>query len=122
LPLPCWGCPSCGADRYKLYLKDGRWACRGRQCHNLTHASRHRSRSIPALHRLAWLRRRMGASEVPFSPLPEKPAQRRRGAARDRRHLKLAREIRQIEGRLLEHADSDVSAVLECRYERHSRS
>jgi hypothetical protein len=122
LPLRVFVCPRCFADRYRLIRVCDQWGCRGRRCHNLTHASRCRSRSIPALHRLAWLRTRAGADPVPFSPLPEKPVQRRPGAALWRRHWKLCREIRQIEERLLEHAGEDVSSVLERRYDRHGRS
>jgi hypothetical protein len=79
----------------------------------LTHASRHRWRSIPALHRIAWLRRRLDADERPFAPIEPKPL-------RFRRHWRLLRELKALEARLLVHADSDVSQVLERRYERHN--
>ena len=37
------------------------------RCHGLTHARRHRHRTIPHYHRLMRLRRKIGASLVPFS-------------------------------------------------------
>src|SRR5262249_6092334 len=85
LPLRCFICPRCQCDRYKLYRVGGVWACR--QCHLLTYSSRHRGRTIPALSRVRYLRRRLGADLTPFTPLPMKPLTARR-------HWRLAREIR----------------------------
>jgi hypothetical protein len=111
LPLMCFGC-RCGTDRYRMHLVNGVWACR--DCHRLKYRSQCRGRSIPALTRIVYLRRRMSADLAPFSPLPVKPINAKR-------HWKLVREIRALEERLLEHATGDVCAVLERRYERHGR-
>lgn len=112
LPLRCFTCPSCGRDAYKLHSVGGVWACR--QCHLLTYSSRHRCRTIPGLSRLRYLRRRIGASAEPFSPLPANPKPR----TSVREHLRLAREIRRLEQALIEHGRRDVCEVLEKRYAR----
>jgi hypothetical protein len=107
LPMPVFGCPRCGTDRYKLYAVSGIWACR--DCHALDYACRHAHRSIPSLHRIAWLRRRLNADPRPFTALPPRPLQ-------NRRHWRLAREIRRLEAELIQHARLDVIEVLERRY------
>ena len=110
LPLHVLVCPRCGGDKYKLHRAGTTgWACR--TCHGLTYASRHLHRTIPGLGRLQWLRARIGASPVPFSPLP-----RKRLSAR--RHWALCAEIRAIEARLIAHGRDDVAAVLERRNDR----
>lgn len=113
LPLAMFGCPRCNADRYRLYLVGGVWACR--DCHHLDWQSRHihRSRSIVALHRIRWLRARLNANPTPFTPLPAKPP-------RWRRHWRLAREIRALEETMIEHARRDVTEVLTKRYANRS--
>jgi hypothetical protein len=107
-----FGCGLCGTDRYRLHLIGGVWACRDcqRRRHHVDYASRHTHRSIPSLHRIAWLRRRIGADPRPFTPLPAKPLQ-------DRRHWRLAREIRALEARLIEHGEH-IAEVLEKRHDR----
>ena len=108
LPMLVFGCPRCGTDRYKLHEVAGVWACR--KCHGLDFASRHKHRSVPALHRISWLRRRIGADPRPFTALPAKPLHWRR-------HLRLAREIRRLEARLVEHGEA-IASVLEKRHDR----
>jgi len=69
-------CPRCQCDKYKLYRVSNAWACR--KCHALDYECRHRHRTIPGLARLRWLRQRIGASPVPFSPQPSKPMNARK--------------------------------------------
>jgi hypothetical protein len=72
----------------------------------MTYQSRHRFRAIPGYARALYLRRPIGASPLLFTLLPAKPPW-------SRRQRKLAREIRAIEARLLQHAREDVNQVLE---------
>jgi hypothetical protein len=111
LPMKVFGCPRCGNDRYKLYEVGGIWACR--ECHPGLEYSCRTFRSIAArsVSRIAWLRRRLGADPRPFTALPAKPPHHRR-------YWALAREIRGLEERLIEHGQ-DIAAVLE---KRHGRS
>ena len=76
LQMPVFGCPRCDTDRYKLYEVGGIWACR--DCHKLDWACRHTHRTIPSLHRISWLRRRLKADPKPFTLLPSKPPHWRR--------------------------------------------
>ena len=64
-------------------------------------------------HRLMLLRRRIGASLVPFTSITPKPL-------RQRRYRRIVREIRQIEAGLIGHIREDVSDVLERRDGRPS--
>ena len=48
-------CPRCNASRDVLHWVAGEWSCRGSGCGNLSHASRHRQRYCPAIHRRARL-------------------------------------------------------------------
>lgn len=98
-------CPRCGRGCYRIYEAKG-WACR--TCHRLDYACRHRHRTIPGYNRLLFLRRRIGASPVPFSPIAPKPS----GA---RRYWQIVREIRALEAGLVQHARRDVSDVLDRR-------
>jgi hypothetical protein len=109
LPAPIFQCPRCGADKYRLYVVDGAWVCRD-PCGKLSYASRHRLRSRGArgYHRAIYLRRRLRASLILFTPIASKPPSARK-------YLKLALELRKIEASLLEHLRSDVCAVLERR-------
>jgi len=109
LPWTVFLCPACSCVRYKLYEVGGRWACY--RCHGLSHASRHRYRTIPHYHRLMRLRRKIGADPRPFTPI----APKRRNAYR---YWRIVREIRQLEAGLVQHARQDVSAVLERRLKR----
>ena len=67
LPLPVFVCPLCERDCYRIYEASGVWACR--KCHRLDYACRHRHRSIPGLNRVLYLRKKIGASLVPFSEI-----------------------------------------------------
>ena len=64
-------------------------------------------------HRLMLLRRKIGASLVPFTSITPKPL-------RQRRYWRIVREIRQIEAGLIGHIREDVSDVLERRDGRPS--
>ena len=111
LPQRVFICGACGETRYKLFHVGGRWACF--RCQGLTHASRHQSRMLAGWHRLMLLRRRIGASLVPFTSITPKPL-------RQRRYWRIVREIRQIEAGLIGHIREDVSDVLERRDGRPS--
>ena len=63
-------CPSCRRRCRFVYLPD--LACR--RCCGLDWSSRHRSRTVPGLHRIRWLRQKIGADPRPFSSLPKRPA------------------------------------------------
>src|SRR5262249_62353321 len=52
-------CPRCEASRDALHWIDGEWCCRGKNCGNLAHASRHRQRYCPAIARRERLRRKL---------------------------------------------------------------
>jgi hypothetical protein len=52
-------CPRCEAVRDALHFVDGEWCCRGKNCGNLAHASRHRQRYCPAIARRERLRRKL---------------------------------------------------------------
>ena len=56
--LPWFECPQCGRRCRHVYLLDP-IACR--RCHHLDYASRHLYRQTPAVHRVARLRRKLGA-------------------------------------------------------------
>jgi hypothetical protein len=51
-------CPRCEASRDALHWV-GEWGCRGKDCLNLSFASRHRQRYCPAIARRARLRRKL---------------------------------------------------------------
>jgi hypothetical protein len=81
--------------------------------HEKLKRARRLAASIPNFARLAYLRRRLHAPEMPFAELPQAfPWQRRRWA--------LVVEVRRIEAALCGHA-GDVSATLEKRYGRDRR-
>jgi hypothetical protein len=111
LSMLVFACPLCSTDRYRLHLIAGIWACRDcqKRRHRVDYHCRHAQVSV--LHRISWLRRRIGADPRPFTPLPAKPLH-------NRRYRRLAREIRALEARLLEHGEK-VATVLE---NRHGRS
>ena len=110
LPQPVFICPACQLIRYKLFDVGGRWACY--RCHHLTHAiSRHRHRTIPNYHRLMRLRRKIGASLVPFSPIAPRPLAQRR-------YWRIVVENHQFEQGLIGHAREDIADVLERLHDR----
>ena len=109
LPLPVFGCPRCGTDRYKLYEVAGVWACQ--ECHALDYTCRHAQRNMPGWHRVRWLRERLGADPRPFAPLSV-----------TLRNLRLAREIRALEARLIEHGHAIADVLKHCRVGARSRS
>jgi hypothetical protein len=66
---------------------------------------------VRGLHRVAWLRKRVGASPQLFSPLP---------AGSGQRHLALCIEIREIEKQLIGHCH-DIGDVLQRRLDADRR-
>jgi hypothetical protein len=80
-------------------------ACR--KCLRLDYTSRHLYRQTPAVHRVARLRRKLGADPRPFGPLPEPPR-------RHRRFHRIADEIRVLELGLVGHL-GEINRVLERR-------
>jgi hypothetical protein len=72
--LPWFECPLCGRRCRHVYLLDP-IACR--RCHRLDYASRHLYRQTPAVHRVARLRRKLGANPRPFAPVPARPTGRK---------------------------------------------
>ena len=106
---PVFICPACRRIRYKLFEVGGRWACY--RCHELTHACRHVHRTIPNLHRLKRLRRKIGADSQLFTPIASKPSYATR-------YWRIVAEIRQLEAGLVQHARRDVCDVIERRHDR----
>src|SRR5262249_8430422 len=106
-----FACPKCNMTCYKLFEVDGNWMCR--TCGKLDYSCRHEHRSIRGLARLLWLRRRIGAKQRPFAPLPKWPPQATRKRA-------LADEIRELEIGLLGHLQT-VTGHLERRIESRKR-
>ena len=69
--IPSFSCPTCGRIVRYLYVRNSQFGCR--HCFRLDYASRHLRRWSPALHRIASLRRKLGANSAPFGPLPPRP-------------------------------------------------
>jgi len=67
--LPWFECPSCGRRCWHIFLDE--LACR--KCLRLDYAVRHLYRQTPAVHRVARLRKKLGADPCPFAPLPAGP-------------------------------------------------
>ena len=97
-------CPVCGRKCRHIYLTS--MACR--ICSGLDYSSRHRHRSIPKFNRLLYLRRKVGVSLQPFTPIPKK----RCGAPR---YNRIAREICELEARLIGYLRTDINDTLERR-------
>jgi len=94
-------CPKCGRRCRHIYLDH--MACR--ICARLDYSSRHRNRSVPGYNRLLCLRRKIGASPQPFTPVAPRP----------RTHLRynrIAAEIGELEARLITHLRTDINDVL----------
>jgi hypothetical protein len=72
-----------------------------RRCADLDYISRHLHRSTPGVHQVVRLRRKIGADQRPFAPLPERPEHHVRF------HRIVAR-IRNEEAGLVEHLGSIV--------------
>jgi hypothetical protein len=106
-------CGGCNRICRKVHRVGSVWSCR--KCAELDYACRHRDRTIPGLHRIRLLRRRIGADPTPFTPLPRK-------RLHAKRHWRLCREIRLLEQQLIEHGRRDVAEVLERRHARSRRS
>ena len=68
---PRFFCPGCHRGAYHLHDKGGLFACRN--CCRYDYRSRHRQRFNPAFARIARLRKKLGASPDPLSPLPPRP-------------------------------------------------
>ena len=98
--LPWFECPQCGRRCRHVYLLDP-IACR--RCHHLDYASRHLYRQTPAVHRVARLRRKLGADLRPFAPLPARPPGRSKAY-----HERLVAKIQAEEQTLVEHLGSIV--------------
>ena len=81
---PAFVCPVCNHDCYCLHEKAGVFACR--KCHGMSYASRHLYRTVPGVHRVARLRREIGADPRPFTPLPKRP----------RHHIRFHRVVTRI--------------------------
>jgi hypothetical protein len=99
-------CPRCGRRCKHLYFDE--LACR--TCLGLENACRHVHRSVPGIHRIKRLRRRIGVDERPFSPIPR----------RQRHHLRynrIADEIRGLELKLAGHL-GNINRTLEKRARR----
>ena len=94
---PWFVCPGCGQHRQHLYLDE--LLCR--RCAGLDYISRHLHRSTPGVHQVVRLRRKIGADQRPFAPLPERPEHHVRF------HRIVAR-IRNEEAGLVEHLGSIV--------------
>jgi hypothetical protein len=104
---PWFACPVCGRRCRHVYLR-GVIACR--RCCRLDYAVRHLHRQVPALARVARLRRRLGDCGLrPFAPLPA----RRRGRSRAR-HDQLVAMILDEEAKLIGHLQT-VTRDLERR-------
>src|SRR5215470_7596086 len=97
---PWFECPRCGRRCRHVYLLDP-IACR--RCHRLDYASRHLYRQTPAVHRVARLRKKLGADPQAFAPMPE----RRRGRSRAY-HERLVAMIHAEEQALVEHLGTIV--------------
>ena len=81
---PAFVCPVCNLDCYGLHEKAGVFACR--KCHGMSYASRHLYRTVPSVHRVARLRRKIGADPRPFTPLSRRP----------RHHIRFHRVVARI--------------------------
>jgi hypothetical protein len=111
--LPWFECPRCGRRCRHIFLDE--LACR--KCLRLDYAGRHLYRQTPAVHRVARLRRKLGAADPrPFAPLPASPPGRRRAY-----HERLVALIHDEEQSLVEHLGGivrDLKRRIRVRKER----
>jgi hypothetical protein len=91
---PWFECPRCARRCRHIFLEE--LACR--KCLRLDYASRHLYRQTSGVHRVARLRRKLGADPRPFAPLPECRHGRHRA-----HHEKLVAKIHAEEQALVEH-------------------
>jgi len=68
---PYFLCPHCGRRVAKLYAPAHRFLCR--RCHDLAYRCQRENAAFRAKRRGAKIRRRLGGSGAPLSPLPPKP-------------------------------------------------
>jgi hypothetical protein len=101
-------CARCRSRRRHLYLQDGTFACRA--CLQLGYPGR-LNRSVPVVFHIRRLRRKLGASPAPLSPLPSRKG--RVGTAA-RQYDRLVAEIARLESELL----CDLGS-LTAKLERH---
>jgi len=87
-------CPSCARGCYHLHYVADAWACR--HCHGLKYPCRSFAQLVRWA-RVQRLRKRLGASPEPFTPLPPMRLQARR-------QWRIAREIRALEEELIRNA------------------
>jgi hypothetical protein len=113
-PIPIvWDEPMEGVARPWFECRCGR-RCRHifldelpcRKCLRLDYASRHLHRPTPAVHRVARLRRKLGADPRPFAPLPARPPGRSKAY-----HERLIERIRAEEQALVEHLGTITRAL-----------
>jgi hypothetical protein len=111
---PWFECPLCGRRCRHVYLLDP-IACR--RCHRLDYASRHLYRQTPAVHRVARLRRKLGADQAPFASLPPRPPGRSKAY-----HDRLVAKIQAEEQALVEHLGTitrDLERRIAVRRRKH---
>jgi hypothetical protein len=106
LAVEVFGCPKCNRDCYRLHFVAGEWRCR-LDHPKLDYACRHRNLSIKGYSRALFLRRRLGASPVLFSPVEV--------SIRSPKRLRLVIELRAIESGLASLGQANAR-VLEKRH------
>ena len=89
---PWFECLACGRRCKHLYLDE--ITCR--TCCRLDYACRHLHRTVPGLHHIRRLRRRIGVDQRPFTPLPRRPRHHTR-------FHRIAVQIRTLERGLVAH-------------------
>jgi hypothetical protein len=102
--IPAFVCPTCERSVRYLYVRNGEFGCR--QCLRLAYSSRHLRRWSPALHRVASVRRKLGADPHPFGPLPPRPDGKGR-----LRYDRLIAQLAIYENRVLAALGSTIEAV-----------
>jgi hypothetical protein len=102
---PYFLCPGCARRTWHLYIKGQRLVCR--TCGGLHYSCRHMSEWDLTLHRIAKLRRRLGAAPGVQSPLPPRP---RHGRAK-RVYDRLVAELAAHEAEALGKLDSTIAAL-----------
>ena len=107
LALPMAVCPTCSRSCYRLHWRDEQWRCR--ICAGpLVYESRSRNQTVRGHAHAVYLRKRLGVSEILFSPIGARPL-------RATKWWKLLLELRKTEAALIRHLH-DIGDVLEKRY------